>query len=105
MTGDSRLVSVNPIRDTLFASNPDLYYLIGNVLTIAASLILTVGMAANAAISAGTSVTGSSDRVCQAGTDGGSQQLCGQENDKAQQSTGRLLNRFADWNSNIWNAQ
>ena len=48
MTGDSRLVSVNPIRDTLFASNPDLYYLIGNVLTIAASLILTGGMAANA---------------------------------------------------------
>ncbi|MCC2226149.1 MULTISPECIES: hypothetical protein [Roseburia] len=45
MTGDSRLVSVNPIRDTVFASNPDLYYLIGNVLTIAASLILTGGMA------------------------------------------------------------
>jgi len=57
VTGDSRLVSVNPIRDTLFASNPDLYYLIGNVLTIAASLILTGGMAANAAISAGTSVS------------------------------------------------
>ena len=56
MTGDSRLVSVNPIRDTLFASNPDLYYLIGNVLTIAASLILTGGMAANAAVSAGTSI-------------------------------------------------
>ena len=57
MTGDSRLVSVNPIRDTVFASNPALYYLIGNVLTIAASLILTGGMAANAAISAGTSVS------------------------------------------------
>ena len=56
MTGDSRLVSVNPIRDTVFASNPDLYYLIGNVLTIAASLILTGGMAANAAVSAGTSI-------------------------------------------------
>jgi len=56
VTGDSRLVSVNPIRDTLFASNPDLYYLIGNVLTIAASLILTGGMAANAAVSAGTSI-------------------------------------------------
>ena len=56
VTGDPRMVSVNPIRDTLFASNPDLYYLIGNVLTIAASLILTGGMAANAAISAGTSI-------------------------------------------------
>ena len=56
VTGDPRMVSVNPIRDTLFASNPDLYYLIGNVLTIAASLILTGGMAANAAVSAGTSI-------------------------------------------------
>ena len=57
MTGDSRLVSVNPIRDTVFASNPELYYLIGNVLTISASMILTGGMAANAAVSAGTSVS------------------------------------------------
>ena len=56
MTGDPRLVSVNPIRDTLFASNPDLYYLIGNALTISASMILTGGMAANAAVSAGTSI-------------------------------------------------
>ncbi len=56
MTGDSRLVSVNPIRDTVFASNPELYYLIGNVLTISASMILTGGMAANAAVSAGTSI-------------------------------------------------
>ena len=56
VTGDPRMVSVNPIRDTLFASNPELYYLIGNVLTIAASLILTGGMAANAAVSAGTSI-------------------------------------------------
>ena len=56
MTGDSRLVSVNPIRDTVFASNPELYYLIGNVLTISASLILTGGMAANAAVSAGISI-------------------------------------------------
>ena len=56
VTGDPRMVSVNPIRDTVFASNPDLYYLIGNVLTIAASLILTGGMAANAAVSAGTSI-------------------------------------------------
>ena len=57
VTGDPRMVSVNPIRDTLFASNPDLYYLIGNTLTISASLLLTGGMAANAAISAGTSVS------------------------------------------------
>ena len=56
VTGDPRMVSVNPIRDTLFASNPDLYYLIGNVLTISASMILTGGMAANAAVSAGTSI-------------------------------------------------
>ena len=56
VTGDPRMVSVNPIRDTVFASNPDLYYLIGNVLTISASLILTGGMAANAAVSAGTSI-------------------------------------------------
>ena len=56
VTGDPRMVSVNPIRDTVFASNPELYYLIGNVLTIAASLILTGGMAANAAVSAGTSI-------------------------------------------------
>ena len=56
VTGDPRMVSVNPIRDTVFASNPDLYYLIGNALTIAASLILTGGMAANAAVSAGTSI-------------------------------------------------
>ena len=54
--GDPRMVSVNPIRDTLFASNPELYYLIGNVLTISASMILTGGMAANAAVSAGTSI-------------------------------------------------
>ena len=54
--GDPRMVSVNPIRDTLFASNPDLYYLIGNALTISASMILTGGMAANAAVSAGTSI-------------------------------------------------
>ena len=50
------MVSVNPIRDTVFASNPDLYYLIGNALTISASMILTGGMAANAAVSAGTSI-------------------------------------------------
>ena len=56
VTGDPRMVSVNPIRDTLFASNPDLYYLIGNTLTISASLLLTGGMAANAAVSAGTSI-------------------------------------------------
>ena len=56
VTGDPRMVSVNPIRDTLFASNPDLYYLIGNTLTISASLLLTGEMAANAAISAGTSI-------------------------------------------------
>ena len=54
--GDPRMVSVNPIRDTLFASNPELYYLIGNALTISASMILTGGMAANAAVSAGTSI-------------------------------------------------
>ena len=56
VTGDPRMVSVNPIRDTLFASNPELYYLIGNALTISASLLLTGGMAANAAVSAGTSI-------------------------------------------------
>ena len=56
VTGDPRMVSVNPIRDTLFASNPELYYLIGNTLTISASMILTGGMAANAAVSAGTSI-------------------------------------------------
>ena len=56
VTGVPRMVSVNPIRDTLFASNPELYYLIGNVLTISASMILTGGMAANAAVSAGTSI-------------------------------------------------
>ena len=56
VTGDPRMVSVNPIRDTLFASNPELYYLIGNALTISASMILTGGMAANAAVSAGTSI-------------------------------------------------
>jgi len=56
VTGDPRMVSVNPIRDTLFVSNPDLYYLIGNALTISASMILTGGMAANAAVSAGTSI-------------------------------------------------
>ena len=56
VTRDPRMVSVNPIRDTLFASNPELYYLIGNALTISASMILTGGMAANAAVSAGTSI-------------------------------------------------
>ena len=56
VTGDPRMVSVNPIRDILFASNPELYYLIGNALTISASMILTGGMAANAAVSAGTSI-------------------------------------------------
>ena len=56
VAGDPRMVSVNPIRDTLFASNPALYYLIGNTLTISASLLLTGGMAANAAVSAGTSI-------------------------------------------------
>ena len=56
VTGDPRMVSVNPIRDTLFASNPELYYLIGNALTISASMILTGGMAANAAVSAGISI-------------------------------------------------
>ena len=56
VVGDPRMVSFNPIRDTLFASNPELYYLIGNVLTISASMILTGGMAANAAVSAGTSI-------------------------------------------------
>ena len=56
VTGVPRMVSVNPIRDTLFASNPELYYLIGNALTISASMILTGGMAANAAVSAGTSI-------------------------------------------------
>ena len=56
VAGDPRMVSFNPIRDTLFASNPELYYLIGNALTISASLLLTGGMAANAAVSAGTSI-------------------------------------------------
>ena len=57
VVGDPRMVSFNPIRDTLFASNPEIYYLIGNVLTISASMILTGGMAANAAVSAATSVS------------------------------------------------
>ena len=56
VAGDPRMVSFNPIRDILFASNPDLYYLIGNTLIISASLLLTGGMAANVAVSAGTSI-------------------------------------------------
>ena len=107
VTGDPRMVSVNPIRDTLFASNPELYYLIGNALTISASLILTGGMAANAAVSAGTSIGRAVvTRVCKAGTDDGSQQLCGKEHDRSnQQSTGRLCSWITNRNGNIWNAQ
>lgn len=50
VTGDPRMVSFNPICDTLFVSNPELYYLIGNALTISGSMILTGGMVANAAV-------------------------------------------------------
>ena len=36
--GDGKSIAVNPIRDTYFASNPELYYKIGNASTIISSL-------------------------------------------------------------------
>ena len=107
VTGDPRMVSVNPIRDTLFASNPELYYLIRKCVDNRC-FPDTDRRNGSKCSSKCRNIhrQGSSDRVCQAWTDGGSQQLCGKEHDRShQQSTGRLFNRFADWNSNIWNAQ
>ncbi|RDY31161.1 hypothetical protein CG710_011270 [Lachnotalea glycerini] len=54
--GDSTTVAMNPIRDTVFASNPGLYYTIGEVSTTSCALMLTTAGAASAAIKAGTSI-------------------------------------------------
>lgn len=53
--GDGKTAALNPIRDTFFANNPELYYTIGNVSTLVSSLAIPIGGAGNAALSVGTS--------------------------------------------------
>jgi hypothetical protein len=55
-SGDSTTAAMNPIRDTLFASNPNLYYTVGNASTMVCTLAVPVGGAASSAMKAGTSV-------------------------------------------------
>jgi hypothetical protein len=56
MSGDGTTAAMNPIRDTLFASNPNLYYTVGNASTMVCTLAVPVGGAASSAMKAGTSV-------------------------------------------------
>ena len=55
MGGDARSTAFNPIRDTIFASNPELYYKIGNTATMLTVLSLPVGMSMEAAVAVGGS--------------------------------------------------
>ena len=55
MGGDARSTVFNPIRDTIFASNPELYYKIGNTATMLTVLSLPVGMSMEAAVAVGGS--------------------------------------------------
>ena len=55
-TGDARAVAVNPIRDTIFANNPALYYTLGNACVLAASILVPVGGAMSRAATIGTPV-------------------------------------------------
>ena len=55
MGGDARSTAFNPIRDTIFASNPELYYKIGNTATMLTVLSLPVGMSMGAAVAVGGS--------------------------------------------------
>ncbi len=55
LKGDARTAAVNPIRDTYFASDPGLYYTVGNACTMAAWMVLPVGGSMTAAVNAGTS--------------------------------------------------
>lgn len=55
MGGDARSTAFNPIRDTIFASNPELYYKIGNTATMLTVLSLPVGMSMEAAVEIGGS--------------------------------------------------
>ncbi|MDE7435700.1 MAG: hypothetical protein K2N01_07785 [Lachnospiraceae bacterium] len=55
LKGDSRTVAENPIRDTCFAGDPELYYTVGNVCTMTASMMIPVGGSMTAAVNAGTS--------------------------------------------------
>ncbi len=55
LKGDSRTVAENPIRDTCFAGDPELYYTVGNVCTMTASMMIPVGGSMMAAVNAGAS--------------------------------------------------
>ncbi|MDE7062480.1 MAG: hypothetical protein K2O73_04465, partial [Lachnospiraceae bacterium] len=55
LKGDARTVAENPIRDTCFAGDPELYYTVGNVCTMVASMMIPVGGSMMAAVNAGTS--------------------------------------------------
>ena len=55
MGGDARSTAFNPIRDTIFASNPELYYKIGNTATMLTVLSIPVGMSMEAAVAVGGS--------------------------------------------------
>ncbi|MFA9379359.1 MAG: T7SS effector LXG polymorphic toxin, partial [Lachnotalea sp.] len=55
-SGDGTTVGMNPIRDTIFASNPGLYYTIGDISTMTCVLAVPIGGATASAMTAGTSV-------------------------------------------------
>ncbi|MDE7434349.1 MAG: LXG domain-containing protein [Lachnospiraceae bacterium] len=55
LKGDARTVAENPIRDTCFAGDPELYYTVGNVCTMTASMMIPVGGSMMAAVNAGAS--------------------------------------------------
>lgn len=55
--GDITTNAINPIRDTIFLSNPELYYTIGEASTITCAVIAPLGGASTRAIQAGTSVS------------------------------------------------
>ena len=56
LTGDARTAAVNPIRDTIFANNPALYYTLGNACVLAASIVVPVGGAMSRAVGGTTAV-------------------------------------------------
>ncbi|MFA9379061.1 MAG: hypothetical protein ACERKZ_20300, partial [Lachnotalea sp.] len=55
-SGDGTTIGMNPIRDTIFASNPGLYYTIGDISTMVCVLAVPIGGATASAMTAGTSV-------------------------------------------------
>ncbi|MDE7435440.1 MAG: LXG domain-containing protein [Lachnospiraceae bacterium] len=55
--GDAAGIAVNPIRDTIFANNPELYYTLGEISTMVALTTPSIASSMNAAVNLGVSPT------------------------------------------------